>query len=414
MNTNNIIMQNITKAIELSQSNQPVDALALLDETLALAPNNPVVHYERGHILRQLGRFAEGLAAYNFVAEVLPDDPFVHLARSCALADLNDFENALSACDQALALNPNDPTALLHRGKLLLFLAQDQEALNTFDLLLQHDPNAVEAIVLRHRALCHLTNSLVLKKQIQFIEDDNAASRNEGSKTKFGGQPDWLADAEWPISTTTGEPMEFVAQIEIDQNHFKKATGKMAYIFMATPVDGKPMPHFWESDSGDNAVIIQPGNTKIQINTQHGMKPASPIFAENYKIGTIQQKAEISEPEFIQTQPMVTGPAYTEEKHYAITQGMEPIFNHWYDFNISNLDQDTWNACFQRVTDEYQLFGTKIGGSPYFIQDQELPNQQDCCYFLAQINLIEYCYDDGVIYVFLNEDATKGAMIYQR
>ncbi|MFI9614603.1 hypothetical protein ACIHCM_23550 [Streptomyces sp. NPDC052023] len=69
--------------------------------------------------------------------------------------------------------------------------------------------------------------------------------------TKAGGQPVWLAEPQWPLSGTTGEPMEFLAQ-------FALGDGRLAYLFMTGDeddfVDGT-----YEPEAGENALVIQPG-----------------------------------------------------------------------------------------------------------------------------------------------------------
>ena len=74
--------------------------------------------------------------------------------------------------------------------------------------------------------------------------------------TKFGGQPVWLDEPQWPLSRELGVPMRFIGQIAIPPELFSGGTGKVAYIFMTDAddyVDGT-----WEPNGGENAVVIQP------------------------------------------------------------------------------------------------------------------------------------------------------------
>jgi len=82
-------------------------------------------------------------------------------------------------------------------------------------------------------------------------------SENEAPFTKFGGQPSWISEPQWPLSKELGTPMRFICQIEIPVNTFPSGHGKVAYIFMTDGdeyVDGT-----WEAYGGENAVIIQDG-----------------------------------------------------------------------------------------------------------------------------------------------------------
>lgn len=80
--------------------------------------------------------------------------------------------------------------------------------------------------------------------------------------TKFGGQPVWLTEPQWPISKGWDDrPMMFVAQIAFDDRVFENGQGKMAYIFVAhpqSPDDDFFDPDIIFPDEGENAVIIQP------------------------------------------------------------------------------------------------------------------------------------------------------------
>ena len=73
--------------------------------------------------------------------------------------------------------------------------------------------------------------------------------------TKFGGQPVWIAQPQWPLSRSTGNQMRFIAQVYLPDD-MRRGGQQMAYIFMTDEedyVDGT-----WEPEGGENAVILQP------------------------------------------------------------------------------------------------------------------------------------------------------------
>jgi hypothetical protein len=76
--------------------------------------------------------------------------------------------------------------------------------------------------------------------------------------TKFGGQPVWITEAQWPLSRRLGIPMQFICQIKLYPELFGPLEAQMAYIFMTDHIDIDP---YWtsEPDEGENAVILQPG-----------------------------------------------------------------------------------------------------------------------------------------------------------
>jgi hypothetical protein len=69
---------------------------------------------------------------------------------------------------------------------------------------------------------------------------------------KLGGQPVWLDEPFWPLSSTTGEPMVFAGQFR-----FPGSELRMAYLFIADDPDGTGLT--MEPEEGDNALLVQPG-----------------------------------------------------------------------------------------------------------------------------------------------------------
>ena len=69
---------------------------------------------------------------------------------------------------------------------------------------------------------------------------------------KLGGQPVWLEAPQWPLSRTDGAPMMFIGQFPVP-----RSDGRIAYLFMTAEDPG--LRETWDSEAGENAVIIQPG-----------------------------------------------------------------------------------------------------------------------------------------------------------
>ncbi|CAM3344295.1 hypothetical protein [Stackebrandtia soli] len=70
--------------------------------------------------------------------------------------------------------------------------------------------------------------------------------------TKIGGQPNWVDTPQWPTSKESGELMEFIGQFRLPSDETR-----MAYLFMT----GEGNPTSWESEAGENALIVQgPGS----------------------------------------------------------------------------------------------------------------------------------------------------------
>lgn len=81
-------------------------------------------------------------------------------------------------------------------------------------------------------------------------------------KTKFGGQPDWIATPKWPVSPAwNNRPMKFLGQIRLDKIYDDTEKTIMAYLFLTQPHDKDDDffdPEIILPDGGENAVIIQP------------------------------------------------------------------------------------------------------------------------------------------------------------
>jgi hypothetical protein len=84
--------------------------------------------------------------------------------------------------------------------------------------------------------------------------------------TKFGGQPTWLRDPEWPLSRSTGRPMRFIGQILLGDAGLGQQADRIAYLFMTDSIEyGSGSPEVYNQHDpvmGENAVIIQPGSAR--------------------------------------------------------------------------------------------------------------------------------------------------------
>lgn len=200
---------------------------------------------------------------------------------------------------------------------------------------------------------------------------DEAVAHSDEPTTKFGGQPDWIAAPQWPISKSTGKPMEFVCQIAIDKEFFPQSQGGMAYIFFASDeTEDAHQTVFWELEGGDNAIIIQP----------HGE-----LFP------------------YAEVQALTSGPSVAPESHFEATLFDEP------DLDPLSEDSDEWQQAVEHLS------GTKIAGRPYYIQYEEYPNEEDINLLLVQIECDDFgVLSSGLVYVFINEQGTRGRFLYQR
>lgn len=223
------------------------------------------------------------------------------------------------------------------------------------------------------------------RSEIQFVATTSPIT---DPVTKFGGQPVWYEEPQWPFSRATGRPMRFICQVAIDEALFPGSVGKMAYIFMTDEeeyVDGT-----WEPDGGENAVIIQPGGQAPVVSTtaqatgptlydmvdEAGMDRLVAVEREY-----LARTASGSEPAF---QPEQERESWSDEKFHAYAQGLE---------------------------------GNKIGGSPIFLQYDEFPDDGDWR-LLLQLDSTSVPFsvnfgDAGIAYAFIDPTGRKGRMLWQ-
>ena len=143
-----------------------------------------------------------------------------------------------------------------------------------------------------------------------------------GPQTKFGGQPYWMAEAAWPVSTATGKPLRFIGQVDLNVPPFK--LGRMAYLFVEI-YDAELDKYFEDNWS----VILQ----------------------EKGSVGqTTPQGPSVSETEWYVEGNLVTEPDWLEMEN----QGTDLV------------EQENWKG-FEEFVAKYGV--AKIGGSPVTPED---------------------------------------------
>lgn len=202
--------------------------------------------------------------------------------------------------------------------------------------------------------------------------------------TKFGGQPDWVAQPQWPISNETGNPMRFICQIDLSEFN---TDAKMAYLFMTDEeeyVDGT-----WEPEGGENAIILQPASEKYNATASNVSGPtlykmASQLFSKKLVPKDVEFSVNLIEED-------------------------EPDF-------VDEDERADWN---DEVWEKYAkaLDKNKIGGTPLFLQGTEFPDSRKW-HLLMQLDSTKVPFfvnfgDSGVGYAFLSDDGKKAKFLWQ-
>jgi len=226
---------------------------------------------------------------------------------------------------------------------------------------------------------------MIIRNTIEFKETESPIT---DAVTKFGGQPNWLEEPQWPISSELDSPMRFICQIKLTDDQFPGNEGKVAYIFMTE--DEEYVDGTWESDGGENAVIIQP-NGKPQVKVR------------NIATGpTLQNYVEVTGK--VRLQPLDV------ELSVSLVASEDPVFiPEAVRFDLSEEDCDKYCN---------KLEGNKIGGTPGFLQGDEFPGEDINWMLLMQLDSCDVPFsinfgDAGISYTFINKEGTIGKFLWQ-
>ena len=141
--------------IALAQAD-PRRALALIDQAVALDPNDAAYRYSRGRALRAQNRLEAALAAVDKTLALKPDHAEAWLERGNALISLGQAQAAVASFDRAIALTPDWPDAYANRAAARRGLEQYEAALADYDRALALRPQSAEAHYNRSIALLDL------------------------------------------------------------------------------------------------------------------------------------------------------------------------------------------------------------------------------------------------------------------
>ena len=207
--------------------------------------------------------------------------------------------------------------------------------------------------------------------------------------TKFGGNPVFLEQTQWPQCKMCSREMDFLAQIRLDDpiKFYDKYT--MAYLFMCPghfEKNGSLHCETWDPQKGANAVILQSGKHPVSVESTFDRPPAYPDYSVTLELSN-DADADIAE-------------LGIDEEHF-----LEEVYN-----------------------------GSKIAGVPWWEQSNDTPICPGCAgpmKFVAQLDaaldgtlpadpkdwdkdkykFFHFGGDDGLGYLFLckNECGPKGA-----
>lgn len=100
--------QILAQAQQYVAQQQPMEALALVEQALQIAPSDTVALTLKGQLLGTIGRFPEALAVVEQLLQINPNNALVWSMRAVLLTNMGQYQAALTAIEQALSLDPQN------------------------------------------------------------------------------------------------------------------------------------------------------------------------------------------------------------------------------------------------------------------------------------------------------------------
>ena len=120
-------------------------AVELIGKAIALKPDCPEAHDNRGLALLRLNRAGEALASFEKAVALKPDFAGAYNHRGVTLNELKRFDEALASFDRAIASKPDFADAYYNRGITLNALERREEALTSYEKAIAFKPDFARA-----------------------------------------------------------------------------------------------------------------------------------------------------------------------------------------------------------------------------------------------------------------------------
>jgi protein O-GlcNAc transferase len=120
------------------------DAIVCFKRALAISPNLAEAHNNLGDSFRDLGRFDEALVSCRRAVEINPSFADAQYNLGNVLRDLGQLNGAIESYRKALSLNPKYSKAYGNLGNVLGDLGQDEGAMDCYRQALKIDPYSAE------------------------------------------------------------------------------------------------------------------------------------------------------------------------------------------------------------------------------------------------------------------------------
>jgi protein O-mannosyl-transferase len=120
-------------------------AIAIWEDAVSKAPDDPIVHNNLGTILSKANRNEEAKEEFRRTIQIAPERPIGHRNFADTLVNVEQYDDALREYRTALTLNPDDYLARNRLGSVLLKIGQVPEAIEAFKETIRRNPDYHEA-----------------------------------------------------------------------------------------------------------------------------------------------------------------------------------------------------------------------------------------------------------------------------
>jgi protein O-GlcNAc transferase len=194
-----------------AQSNELQLAIQYFDRAIAVAPNDPGAHVNRGNALKQLRQPEAALASFDRAIALDPNNAIAYYSRAETYRDLGRLEEALAGYEKAVAINPAFVHATYRRGVLLQECDRPSDAIASYDQVIRSKPDHFNAHVNRALLLFNLgrhEEALASCEAVVALRADQASLYMlRGNVLRALDRPDAaLADYDRAISINPNDP----------------------------------------------------------------------------------------------------------------------------------------------------------------------------------------------------------------
>lgn len=160
----------LKKAFEEVSKGNPNRAIDIVNEALAVYPDDARLHTAAGLIYANMGATDKALQEFDRSISADPNNPHVYIMRSVIYYKYKYLDMALADLDKAISLDKRAYEAYKGRGVIYMEKGEPELALKNFNALILIDPKQSEAYFYRAQAYLMLKNYEKSREDVKELE----------------------------------------------------------------------------------------------------------------------------------------------------------------------------------------------------------------------------------------------------